>query len=84
MRGAGKGTGVSGLFSRGGRVDMFKSDRVKEEFERIIFGEDLDHQTTRLRAKSPYQNLRSWKLAHIFIKSGDDLKQEQFALQLIQ
>lgn len=37
----------------------------------------------RIRSKSTYRNLSSWRLIHLIVKTGDNLKQEQFALQLI-
>lgn len=42
---------------------------------------DLNIET--IKAKSPFKNLRSWNLVHMIIKTQDNLKQEQFALQLI-
>ena len=32
---------------------------------------------------SPFGKLKSWKLSHMIIKTGADLKEEQFAIQLI-
>lgn len=37
----------------------------------------------RIKAKSVFRELNSWKLIHLIVKTGDNLKQEQFALQLI-
>lgn len=37
----------------------------------------------RIRDKSPFQNLKGWSLQFLIIKTHDNLKQEQFALQLI-
>lgn len=37
----------------------------------------------RIKEKSIYKNLASWKLVHLIVKTNDNLKQEQFALQLI-
>lgn len=33
---------------------------------------------------SPYTNLPGYKLIHIIVKSNDDLRQESFAMQLLQ
>jgi phosphatidylinositol kinase/protein kinase (PI-3 family) len=48
-----------------------------------IFGERVDKMTERLRAKSIFGGLKTWRLLHMMVKTGDNLKQEQFALQLI-
>lgn len=48
-----------------------------------VFGEDSKSKTERIRRNSPYQHLKSWRLLNLIIKAGDDLKQEQFAMQLI-
>lgn len=49
----------------------------------MIFGEDDKEQEERIRKDSPFGNFLSWKLVHLIIKTGDNLKQEQFALQMI-
>lgn len=36
-----------------------------------------------IKKKSIYRNLKSWKIMHLMVKIGDDLRQEQFAMQLI-
>ncbi len=48
-----------------------------------LFGETIEQQTLRLRKISPFGNLSSYKLFNLIIKSGEDLRQEQFATQLI-
>jgi phosphatidylinositol 4-kinase len=48
-----------------------------------IFGEKFEDQTKRLRKNSPFGNCSSWKLFKMIVKSGEDLRQEQFATQLI-
>lgn len=37
----------------------------------------------RIRQNSPYGDLKTWSLVHVIVKSGDDLRQEQLAMQLI-
>lgn len=49
----------------------------------LVFGEGLEEMGRRIRGKSIYGQLKSWKLLHMMVKTGDNLKQEQFALQLI-
>jgi len=36
-----------------------------------------------VRKNSPYGGLKTWKLMKIIVKSNDDVRQEQFAMQLI-
>ena len=48
-----------------------------------IFGEKFEEQAKRLRKNSPFGNCNSWKLFKVIVKSGEDLRQEQFATQLI-
>jgi len=47
------------------------------------FGESYESQCSRIKATSPYGALKTWKLAKLIIKKGCDLRQEQFAMQLI-
>lgn len=63
--------------------DVDKQSTAYKEKLGAIFGERLDKLTERLRAKSIFGGLKSWRLLHMMVKTGDNLKQEQFALQLI-
>ena len=49
----------------------------------LYFGEDSKEQTNRIRKLSPFGDLKSWRLLHMIVKTGADMKEEQFALQLI-
>lgn len=49
----------------------------------FLFKEFARDQEARIRANSRFGHLQTWKLARIIIKSGDDLRLEQFAMQLI-
>lgn len=55
----------------------------KEEKKVNIFGETIEQKTKRLSQTSPFGKLVSYKLFDIIVKSGEDLRQEQFATQLI-
>lgn len=46
--------------------------------------EASDEQEERLRKASPYGHFKTWKLLRVIVKSGDDLRSEQFAMQLIE
>ena len=48
-----------------------------------IFGEKLEHQKNRLQNNSPFKNFKTFHIFKAIIKAGEDLKQEQFATQLI-
>jgi phosphatidylinositol 4-kinase len=48
-----------------------------------VFGESIEEQAARIKAASPYRDLKTWELLRVIVKSGDDLRQEQLAMQLI-
>ena len=48
-----------------------------------IFGEDFNEQTNRLHLNSPFKNFNTFSTFKVIIKYGEDLRQEQFATQLI-
>ncbi|ORC93768.1 putative phosphatidylinositol 4-kinase [Trypanosoma theileri] len=47
------------------------------------FGEIPEDRLARIRKKSIFGNHPGWGIASIIVKAGDDLRQEEFALQLI-
>ena len=58
------------------------ANQINED-SKDYFGESIIQQTARLRKNSPFGFLTSYKLYNVIIKSGEDLRQEQFASQLI-
>ena len=50
----------------------------------VVFDERWRQKESRLRAASPYGNLRGWRLQPVIVKANDDLRQEQFAAQLVE
>lgn len=40
-------------------------------------------QVARIRRTSPYGHLRTWRLIPVIVKSGDDLRQELLATQML-
>ena len=48
-----------------------------------IFGEDIEEQTNRLHINSPFKYFKTFSTFKVIIKYGEDLRQEQFATQLI-
>lgn len=49
----------------------------------MLIKETCKEQEERIRRASPYGQLKSWKLFRFMVKSNDDVRQEQFAMQLI-
>ena len=49
----------------------------------LIFGEKMESQFERLKNISPFGNFNTFKIFKVIIKNGEDLRQEQFATQLI-
>lgn len=45
--------------------------------------ETASQEEKRIRKQSIFGHLKTWKLLRIIVKAGDDLRQEQFAMQLI-
>lgn len=37
----------------------------------------------RIKKQSPFKHLTTWKIVSFIVKSNDDVRQEQFAMQLI-
>ena len=62
---------------------IFYEGSSNEKQVDMIFGEKIEEQIARLKKVSPFGNCTSWKLFKIIVKSGEDLRQEQFATQLI-
>jgi hypothetical protein len=48
------------------------------------FGEEWSAKRERIRRSSPYGHMKNWDLVSVIVKTGDDLRQEAFACQLIQ
>ncbi len=48
-----------------------------------VYLETQTEQDERVRANSPFGHLQTWKLLKVIVKSNDDVRQEQFAMQLI-
>ena len=56
---------------------------VEDEKGEQVFNETAKEQEARIRRESPFGHLATWKLLRIIVKSNDDVRQEQFAMQLI-
>lgn len=56
----------------------------KDDPSAAYFRESWTVKKERIRASSPYGNLPAWDLFSVIVKTGADLRQEQFAVQLIK
>lgn len=59
-----------------------KGDR--DDPSAATFGEEWSAKRERIRRSSPYGYMKNWDLISVIVKTGDDLRQEAFACQLIQ
>ncbi|CAI5735983.1 unnamed protein product [Hyaloperonospora brassicae] len=55
----------------------------EDEKPMIVFRERWSDKEARIRSESPYGDHPGWRLLSVIVKSNDDLRQEQFAAQLI-
>jgi hypothetical protein len=55
-------------------VNLDKFD--KQSAENFLIYETFEEQAERVRKSSKFGDLKTWRLAKIIIKSGDDLRQE--------
>nr|POE59219.1 phosphatidylinositol 4-kinase pik1a [Quercus suber] len=58
-----------------------KGDR--DDPSAATFGEAWEEKKERIRKSSPYGWARNWDLVSVIVKTGDDLRQEAFACQVI-
>jgi phosphatidylinositol 4-kinase len=47
------------------------------------FGELWERKAKRIQKESPYGNLPGWRLQSLIVKYGEEVLQEEFAMQLI-
>ncbi|CDW87043.1 phosphatidylinositol kinase (pik-k) [Stylonychia lemnae] len=57
--------------------------QTKADCKNILIEETSQEQEERIRKNSPFGHLKTWKLFRMIVKSNDDVRQEQFAMQLI-
>jgi phosphatidylinositol kinase/protein kinase (PI-3 family) len=48
-----------------------------------LFKESFEIAKERIRSRSPFGHLKTWNLIQVIVKCGDDLRQEQLAMQMI-
>ncbi|CCD25736.1 1-phosphatidylinositol 4-kinase NDAI_0F04180 [Naumovozyma dairenensis CBS 421] len=61
-----------------------KNDLLTGGIDTSYLGEDWNTKKERIRKTSEYGHLENWDLCSVIAKSGDDLRQEAFACQMIQ
>jgi len=60
-----------------------KTEEKKDSIIAVAFGESWKEREERIKKTSPFSFLPGWKIQSVIVKSGDDLRQEQLAIQLI-
>lgn len=86
----GVGSGIGGGGGEGAGGDMLEDEQRiawvvnKEDPSAAVLSEDWESKKNRIRAASPYGHLPNWRLVSVIVKHGADLRQEQFAIQLIR
>ncbi|KAI9293603.1 kinase-like protein [Neoconidiobolus thromboides FSU 785] len=82
------GIGGSGGEGNGGELvdekELMKTVYNRDDPSAAVFKEDWKSKEKRIRQQSPFGERKNWKLLPLIVKTGADLRQEQFALQLIQ
>lgn len=68
---------------KGDDDDRIIPSEILEDGTGDFFGESSESQAERIKQDSPFKHLKTWRLVHIIVKSGADMKEEQFAIQLI-
>jgi phosphatidylinositol 4-kinase len=80
-----RGRGVSDVGSVGGTAAGEGSGvAATPVIATVAFRQRWKDKAARIRALSPYGHHPGWRLVPVIIKSHDDLRQEQFASQLLQ
>ncbi|RCH95038.1 Phosphatidylinositol 4-kinase pik1alpha (PI4-kinase)(PtdIns-4-kinase), partial [Rhizopus stolonifer] len=90
MKTEGVGSGIGGGGGEGAGGDMLEDEQHvawvvnKEDPSAAVLSENWEAKKERLRVTSPYGHLPNWRLISVIVKNGSDLRQEQFAIQLIR
>lgn len=74
------------VLHNGNEQEMTMSKNTSKTLKKptnFLFSETFEQQSERLRSQSIFGSLKTWKILKIIVKSGDDMRQEQFAMQLI-
>ncbi|KAF9246501.1 kinase-like protein [Melanogaster broomeanus] len=63
---------------------IIKRELNKVDPSAVVFSESWAAKKSRIRHGSPYGHSANWDCVSVIVKTGDDLRQEQVAVQLIQ
>jgi len=55
-----------------------------QHLQESVFGEAWTERRRRIKRTSPFGDIPGWRLVSVIVKANDDLRQEQFAMQLIK
>ena len=80
----GRGTSDVGSVVGDGATAAALSAHAETHVATVAFKQRWKDKAERIRAASPFGHLSGWRLVPVIIKSHDDLRQEQFASQLLQ
>ncbi|KAI8059863.1 hypothetical protein BC940DRAFT_171161 [Gongronella butleri] len=86
--GVSSGVGVDG--GEGAGTELLQDESYvnklvrREDPSAAVFSENYEDTKARIRAASPYGHFPNWRLLSVIVKQGTDLRQEQFAVQLIR
>lgn len=64
-------------------IDPEAERKMREAAVLAVYGELWSWKEERILSVSPFRNLKGLKLMPLIVKAGDDLRQEQLAIQLI-
>ena len=59
-------------------------DALETDETLFLFGQTASEQEERMKAISPFGQLPKYRLVHMMVKTFDDLRQQSFAMQLLQ
>lgn len=76
-------TTSDGLNASSNNQEDDDDEEEEDETPIIVFRERWSEKEARIRATSPFRDHPGWRLLSVIVKSNDDLRQEQFAAQLI-
>ena len=69
--------------TEGSAAEEDAADKRTSDEAVVVFREKWAEKEKRLRSASPYGSCKGWRLVPVIVKANDDLRQEQFAFQLI-
>ena len=67
-----------------GEAEQEDAQEAKDREQGVIFRERWAAKEERVAKNSKFSHVKGWRLLPVIVKSGDDLRQEQFAAQMIK